>query len=167
MPDPEWTRDSSKTIKEVPKSVLVIGGGAIGSELGQALRHYGADVTVVEEADHLLGRESADAARYLQAQFKVDGIALHLGRRVTRVERTDTGRTATLNDGARLSAEHVLVATGRHARVDGPGLKKIGIQSSKQGIACDEHCRAAEDVWAAGDVTGRAMYTHVASYQAR
>ncbi|GAC1474138.1 MAG: hypothetical protein PVSMB7_28870 [Chloroflexota bacterium] len=124
-------------------------------------------MTIVEEADHLLGRESADAARYLQAQFEADGIALHLGRRVMKVERTDTGRTATLDNGARLSAEQILVVTGRHALVDNLGLDAIGIRPNKHGLECNEHCRLAENVWAAGDVTGVAMYTHVASYQAR
>jgi len=162
-----WTNREATSFTEVPKSVLVIGGGAIGSELGQALRHYGADVTIVEEADHLLGRESADAARYLQAQFEADGIALHLGRRVTKVERTDTGRTATLDNGTSLSAEQILVVTGRHPLTENLGLDAIGVRSGKQGIECDVHCRAAENVWAAGDVTGVAMYTHVASYQAR
>lgn len=162
-----WTNREATSFQEIPKSVLVIGGGAIGSELGQALRHYGAKVTIVEEADHLLGRESADAARYLQGQFETDGIVLHLGRRVTKVERTDSGRTATLDDGTRLSAEHVLAVTGRHALIDNLGLDAIGIHPDKGGIECDEHCRASQDVWAAGDVTGVAMYTHVASYQAR
>jgi len=149
----------------VPK--FVNGEGAIESELGQALGHHRADVTIVEEADHLLGRESADAARYLRAQFEADGIALHPGRRVTKVERADTGRTATLDDGTSLPAEQILVVTGHHPLTENLGLDGIGVRSGKQGIECDEHCRAADNVWAAGNVTGVAVYTHVASFQAR
>ena len=93
--------------------------------------------------------------------------SMHLGRRVSKVERTDTGRTATLDNGTRLSAEQILVVTGRHPLTENLGLDAIGVRSGKHGIACDEPCRAAENVWAAGDVTSVAMYTHVAFYQAR
>jgi pyruvate/2-oxoglutarate dehydrogenase complex dihydrolipoamide dehydrogenase (E3) component len=162
-----WTNREATAFQTVPRSVIALGGGAVGSELGQVLHSFGAEVTIVEEAKQLLGHESPDAARYLQRRFEQDGIKLHLGRKATEVERGEKGRTVTLDDGTVLTAEVVLVATGRHASVDGLGLERVGVQTTKQGIKIDEHCRAAENVWAVGDVTGVAMFTHVAAYQSR
>lgn len=161
-----WTNREGTSFGEVPKSVIVLGGGAVGAELGQVFRSLGARVTIVEEAEHLLGHESPDAARYLQRRFHHDGIALHLGRKAVKVDQHDGERRVTLDDGTVLTAEVVLVATGRHALVDGLGLEHVGVKTTRQGIQVDEHCRAAENVWAVGDVTGVAMFTHVASYQA-
>jgi len=162
-----WTNRKGTSFQEVPKSVIILGGGAVGSELGQVFRSFGATVTIVEEANQLLGHESPDAATYLQRRFERDGITLHLCKKATKVECGETGRTVTLDDGTRLTAEVVMVATGRHALVDGLGLDRVGVKTTEQGIHIDEHCRAAENVWAVGDVTGVAMFTHVAAYQAQ
>lgn len=162
-----WTNREGTSLQEVPKSVIILGGGAVGSELGQVFRSFGAQVTIVEEANQLLGHESPDAATYLQRRFQRDGIKLHLRRKATGVEGGEDGRTVTLDDGTQLAAEVIMVATGRHASVGGLGLDRVGVKTTKQGIAIDEHCRAAENVWAIGDVTGIAMFTHVAAYQAQ
>ena len=162
-----WTNREGTAFQQVPKSVIVLGGGAVGSELGQVFRSYGAEVTIVEEAGHLLGHESPDAAKYVEQSFETQGIRLHLGHKAVKVERKDEGRTVTLDDGSTLVAEIVLVATGRHALTQGLGLERAGVRVETRGITIDEHCRAAENVWAVGDVTGIAMYTHLASYQAR
>jgi dihydrolipoamide dehydrogenase len=161
-----WTNREATSFTEVPKSVVVLGGGAVGSELGQVLQRFGAQVTIVEEANQLLGHENADAARYLQEQFTTEGIHLRLGRRAVKVERAGEGRTVTLDDGTEVTVEVILVATGRHARVGGLGVERLGIAPGKQGLPVDEHCGVAENAWAVGDVTGVAMYTHIASYQA-
>jgi dihydrolipoamide dehydrogenase len=160
-----WTNREATSFQEVPKSVLVIGGGAVGCELGQVLRNYGAHVTIVEEANQLLGHENPGAAQHLEKRFQSIGIALHLGRTVTRIEGTDQGKTATLDNGETLSAQEVLVATGRHADTQGLGLEHIGVKTTEQGVRVDQHCQAAENVWAVGDVTGVAGFTHVADYQ--
>jgi dihydrolipoamide dehydrogenase len=122
-------------------------------------------VTIVEEAPQLLGHENRHAAHHLEERFKAVGIKLHLGRKAVKFEGVDGQRTATLDDGTTLSAEVILVATGRKPRVKGLGLEVIGVQSTRKGIPIDEHCRAAENVWAVGDVTGVAGFTHVADYQ--
>lgn len=162
-----WTNREGTALKDVPSSVLVLGGGAIGCELGQMLHGYGAEVTIVEEAPQLLGHENSGAAHHLQERFKGIGIKLYLGHRATRFERKGDTRTATLDDGTRLSAEVVLVATGRRPRVDGLGLDRIGVTPTRQGIPIDERCRTAENVWAVGDVTGIAGFTHIADYQGK
>lgn len=160
-----WTNREATSFQEVPKSVLIVGGGAVGCELGQALHSFGAQVAIVEEANQLLGHENPGAATHLEKRFQGIGIALHLGRTVTRIEKTAQGKTATLDNGERLSAQEVLVATGRHADTEGLGLEHIGVEITEQGVQVDQYCRAAENVWAVGDVTGVAGFTHVADYQ--
>jgi dihydrolipoamide dehydrogenase len=162
-----WTNREATSFQEVPKSVLVVGGGAIGCELGQALHSYGAKVTIVEEAKQLLGHENPGAAGHLEERFKRIGITFYLGRKTVKVEETSGGKTATLDNGQTISAEEILVSTGRKADTDGLGLEQIGVTITDAGIKVDEHCRAAENVWAVGDVTGVAGFTHVADYQGR
>ncbi len=122
-------------------------------------------VTIVEEAPQLLGQENPGAAHHLEERFRSIGIELHLGRKATRFTSTPDGVEATLDNDQTVRAEVVLVATGRKPRVDGLGLDRAGIKPTKKGIPIDEHCRAADGVWALGDVTGVAGFTHVADYQ--
>lgn len=162
-----WTNREGTSFQEAPKSILVIGGGAVGAELAQVFHSCGAQVDVVEEASQLLGRENPDAAKHLEERFKSIGITVHLGRRAVKFEETAAGKTATLDNGQKISAQEVLIATGRHPDVDGLGLDRVGVTTTKRGIQVDEHCQAAENVWAVGDVTGVAGFTHVADYQGR
>jgi dihydrolipoamide dehydrogenase len=162
-----WTNREGTELQEIPGSVLVLGGGAVGCELGQMLNSFGSRVTIVEGMDHLLGRENPKAASYLQRRFEERGITVKLGRKVTRVTGGESGRTAALDDGSEISSDVVLVATGRAPCVDGLGLETIGVHPTRRGIPIDEHCRAGEHVWAVGDVTGVAGFTHVADYQAQ
>lgn len=160
-----WTNREATSFQEVPKSVLVLGGGAVGAELAQVLHSYGARVTIVEPAQQLLGHENPDAAKYVEERFTRIGITLCLGREAVMLEETRRGKTATLDNGQKLSAQIVLVATGRHPNIQGLGLDRAGVKTSRHGIQIDEHCQAAENVWAVGDVTGVAGFTHVADYQ--
>ncbi len=161
-----WTNREATELKEIPGSIVVIGGGAIGCELGQMVRNYGAEVTLVEESDHLLDQENPDAARYLQDQFAEQGIVLQLGCRATKIEQRNGQRILTLDNGQIVTGEAVLVATGRTPVTEHLGLDCVGVQIGKQGIQIDNQCRAAEGVWAVGDVVG-AGFTHVADYQAQ
>ena len=162
-----WTNREATSFSEVPKSALVIGGGAIGAELGQALHTFGSQVTIIEAAPQLLGRENPHAAGHLQKRFEAIGITLRLGCKTAKVEESADGKTIILDNGERLTAEVVLVATGRHARTEGLGLETFGVKPTRQGIPVDEHCRAAPNIWAVGDVTGVAGFTHIADYQGR
>jgi len=159
-----WTSREATSARAVPESLIVIGGGVVGSELAQAYCRLGARVTVVEVLDQLLGREDPAAARLLRETFEAEGIELRLG---ASIERVAAGYRVELAGGEVLEAERLLVATGRKAAVEGFGLEQLGLEISKRGIEVDDRLRAADGVYAIGDVTGIAMFTHVGKYQAR
>jgi pyruvate/2-oxoglutarate dehydrogenase complex dihydrolipoamide dehydrogenase (E3) component len=159
-----WTNREASSTSRVPQSLIVVGAGPVGCELGQFFARMGARVAIVDVADRLLPRDDGDVAAILSDQLEGEGIALHLGQ---GIERAEPGVQLTLADGSQVSAERVLCATGRRAAVDGLGLEQLGVTIERQGLKVDERMRAAENVWAAGDVTGIAMFTHVGKYQAR
>jgi pyruvate/2-oxoglutarate dehydrogenase complex dihydrolipoamide dehydrogenase (E3) component len=159
-----WTNREASSTSRVPESLIVVGAGPVGCELGQFFTRMGSRVDIVDVADRLLPRDDPEVAAILNDQLESEGIALHLGQSVERVE---PGVRLTLADGSQVSAERVLCAAGRRAAVDGLGLEKLGVTVEKPGIKVDERMRAAENVWAAGDVTGIALFTHVGKYQAR
>jgi pyruvate/2-oxoglutarate dehydrogenase complex dihydrolipoamide dehydrogenase (E3) component len=146
-----WTNVEATEATEVPRSLLVLGGGPVGCELAQFFARVGSAVTIVEAGERLLSRIDADAAELVRAALAEDGVEVRLGASVSRDELA--------------SAERVLVATGRQANVD--GLEPLGLTLTHRGIEVDERLRAAENVWAIGDVTGIAQFTHVGKYQAR
>jgi dihydrolipoamide dehydrogenase len=158
-----WTNREATWASEVPESLVVLGGGPVGCELAQFFARVGAHVTVVDHSPHLLGREDPDAGALLADVFAEEGIELVLGAKVDRVEpgfRIHAG-------GRVLEAEKLLVATGRTPRGDGLGLESVGATVERGVVRVDERLRAAENVWAIGDVTGVALFTHVGKYQAR
>lgn len=161
-----WTSRDAVAAEELPRSLLVLGGGAIGCELGQVLSRFGVDVTVVEGADRLLPHEEPEAGTIVRSVFEAEDITVRTGALAERVETRDDGVLVALSDGAELAAEQLLVATGRTARTDGLHLDAAGLETVDGFIAVDEHLRAGDGVWAMGDVTGRGLFTHVALYQA-
>ncbi len=168
---PTWTSAEALSAQDRPRSLLVMGGGAVGCELAQAHVRFGVRVTMVEHATRLLGREEPSVAEALATALRADGIDVRLGVAVERLERTDDGLArAHLGDGTIIDAERVLVAVGRKPTSDGLGLEVLGVTPGDEGqLEIDERCRIRghEHVWAAGDVTGIAPYTHTANYQAR
>ncbi|MGZ4268183.1 MAG: dihydrolipoyl dehydrogenase family protein [Solirubrobacteraceae bacterium] len=163
-----WTNREATTLTEVPGSAIVLGGGPVGVELGQMLARYGARVTIVEAAERLLSRETASVGEQLAELLAAeDAIDVRTGAQAVAVERDGAGVAVTLHGGDRLCAQRLVVAVGRRPRVVGIGLDAVGIEPGERGIEVDEHCRAADGVWAVGDVTGIAPFTHVAGYQAR
>jgi pyruvate/2-oxoglutarate dehydrogenase complex dihydrolipoamide dehydrogenase (E3) component len=165
---PYWTNREGTALEEVPSSVIVLGGGPVGVELAQALRRFGADVAIVE-GRRLLAREGEQAGEAIGKQLEAEGIALHLGVHAkSAVTGEDGGVKLTLEDGNELQAEKILVATGRKPRVDELGLDAIGLDTGSGHVEVDERLRTTSDnVWAIGDVTGVALFTHVGKYQAR
>jgi dihydrolipoamide dehydrogenase len=159
-----WTTADATSASEVPVSLLVIGGGVAGCELAQLYRRLGSDVTVVQSSDRLLPRVDTDAAMLLQDAFEEEGISLRLDERVEQVE---PGPRVTFSDGSAVEAERLVVATGRRPNFGDLGLEQLGVASAGDGIEVDEHLRAADGVYAIGDVTGVALFTHVGKYQAR
>jgi pyruvate/2-oxoglutarate dehydrogenase complex dihydrolipoamide dehydrogenase (E3) component len=167
---PTWTSDEALSAQQRPASLLVLGGGAVGCELSQVHARFGTAVTLVDPGDQLLGKEEASVARLLQQVLEGDGVDVRLGVELERAEAADGGALCVLSDGTRLQVERVLVATGRSPWLDGTGLEALGIEPDGSGaLEVDERCRVVgqEHVWAAGDVTGEAPYTHTANYQAR
>jgi pyruvate/2-oxoglutarate dehydrogenase complex dihydrolipoamide dehydrogenase (E3) component len=148
----------------VPASLAVMGGGPVGSELAQFFARMGSHVTVVEHGPRLLGRVHEDAGAIVADVFRDEGIDVRLG---VAVERVEPGVRLTLSDGSTVEAERLLVATGRRPHTQGIGLDDLGVTVTPRGIEVDERLRAGENVWAIGDVTGVALFTHVGKYQAR
>ena len=167
---PTWTSDQALSAAERPVSLFVLGGGAVGCELSQVHARFGTKVVLVDQGDQLLGREETSIARLLEQVLRDDGVDVRLGVGLDRVEPADGGALCLLSDGSRLQVERVLIATGRQPATEGLGLELLGIEPGEKGeLAVDAHCRVEgqQHVWAAGDVTGIAPYTHTANYQAR
>jgi pyruvate/2-oxoglutarate dehydrogenase complex dihydrolipoamide dehydrogenase (E3) component len=163
-----WTNREATTLTEIPASAVVLGGGPVGVELGQMLARYGARVTIVESAPRLLSRETPSVGEQLAECLRgEDAIDVRTGVHAKAVERDGDGIAVVLDDGARVTAQRLVVAVGRTPRVADIGLDVIGVEPGAKGVTVDEHCRVAEGVWAVGDVTGIAPFTHVAGYQAR
>ena len=162
-----WSREATSA-SAVPGSLAVVGGGAVGCELAQLYSRLGARVTLVQNGPHLLPRNDPDAGEILAEAFREEGMELRLGARATHVEGGgDSHFRLELEGEAPVEAERLLVATGRKPRVEGIGLEALDVTIERQGIVVDERLCAGEGVWAAGDVTGVALFTHVGKYQGR
>jgi pyruvate/2-oxoglutarate dehydrogenase complex dihydrolipoamide dehydrogenase (E3) component len=160
-----WTTRDAIQAEELPQSLLVLGGGAVGCELGQVFARFGVEVTIVDEHDRLLATEDPVASAVVAEAFEAEGIRVATGARVESVTGDGGAIVAALNDGSSVSADRILLASGRQVELQGLGLDAAGIDGSGQFIAVDERVRAAPGIWAIGDVTGIGMFTHVALYQ--
>ncbi|HEX3520283.1 MAG TPA: NAD(P)/FAD-dependent oxidoreductase [Solirubrobacteraceae bacterium] len=162
-----WTNREATTAKQIPKSLLVLGGGVAGVEMAQAYRSLGAEVTLVEAAPRLIGGEEELAADLVLAALQRDGVRVLLGAEATAVNR-DGAVTMNLADGSSLAADELLMAVGRRARTDAIGLDAIGGEADGF-LQVDERMRVGGRDWlyAVGDVNGHALLTHMGKYQAR
>lgn len=163
---------SALELVELPESLLVVGGGAVGLEFAQAFARFGSSVTVVDGDRRIAVRSDEDAATELAAALADEGIEIVTSAFVKRVRADGDGVVATLapreGDERELHAERILIAPGRLPNVEELALERAGIELTKTGIAVDGHLRTTADgVWAAGDVTGLLQFTPVAQYQAR
>ena len=166
---PTWSSDEALSAVERPDSLLVLGGGAVGCELAQVHARFGVEVTLLESGPQLLAKEEVSIAAALAAVLRGDGVDVQLGAEVASFAPDPQGRAvATLKNGRTITADRVLLAVGRTPTTDGLGVEVLGITRGDNGaLTVDEHCRVAPHVYAAGDVTGVAPYTHTANYQAR
>ena len=163
-----WTNREATTLTEIPKDAIMLGGGPVGIELGQMLRRYGAEVTIVQGAERLIDREDPRVSELIAEAFQADGIELRLGQHATAVTLDGERRTVELDSGESVQAERLIVATGRRPRAQDLGLEAVGVQLGDRGeIPIDERCRVTDGTWAIGDVTGVSLFTHVGKYQAR
>ncbi|HSI98274.1 MAG TPA: NAD(P)/FAD-dependent oxidoreductase [Gaiellaceae bacterium] len=161
-----WTTRDAIKADPLPRSLIVLGGGGAGCELGQVFSRFGVDVTIVEARDRLLPLEEAEASEVVASAFEAEGIAVRTRAQVERVEATDGSIQVTLGDRSTLTADRLLVATGRTVDLTNLGLEAAGLDGSGSLIEVDDHLRAASGIWAVGDVTGKPMFTHTALYQA-
>lgn len=164
---PYWTNRDAVEARELPGSLLVLGGGAIGAELAQALARFGVTVTVVEALDRLLPQETPGAGDLIAQVFTDEGIDVITGVAVERVERDGARIAARLADGRTIAAAQLLVATGRRTDLPGLGVAAVGIDDMQRFVPVDDNLRVTDGVWAVGDLTGKGAFTHVGMYQAR
>jgi pyruvate/2-oxoglutarate dehydrogenase complex dihydrolipoamide dehydrogenase (E3) component len=155
----------------LPPSLLVIGGGPIGAELGQAFARLGSRVTIVSASDHILPREDEDVAGVLARQLSREGVTVLDCARAIGVSR-DNGLkrvTVRLPDGERtIDVDEILVAAGRQPNVEDLGLAEVGVAFDERAVRIDARCRTTvPSIWAVGDVAGPYQFTHWANYQAR
>lgn len=163
---PYWTNREAIATPAAPDSLIVLGGGAIGCELAQVFARFGTTVTVIEAADRLLPLEVPEAGALLAGRFASEGIEVRTTTMATEVSHDDSGFHVTAGQ-ARITADRLLVATGRRANVAGVGLEHAGIPADARTITVDGQMRAAHGVWAVGDITGQGAFTHMAMYQSR
>lgn len=162
-----WTNREVTGLTAVPRTLIVLGGGAVGVEMGQALAHLGAQVTIVERGERLLAREPAAVGEALAVVLADDGIDVRVNCTAAHVGQDGDAYVVELADGTRLRAERVLVAAGRAPRVSGIGLETVGIDANPRGIPVDARLSAGPGLWAVGDVTGLWQLTHAGEYQGR
>jgi len=161
-----WTTAEALTCPDLPRRLIILGGGPAGCELAQIYATFGSAVTLVETEDRLLAAEPAFTGEILAEVLRRAGVDLRLGSAAVKASREDDGLAVQLADGTRLEADRLLLASGRRPRLTGLGLDALGIDVTPgKPLTVDPACRVADGVWAAGDATGTG-HTHVARYQA-
>jgi pyruvate/2-oxoglutarate dehydrogenase complex dihydrolipoamide dehydrogenase (E3) component len=165
-----WNNRDATTSKRVPASMVILGGGPVGSELAQAWSTLGTKVTLIEGEDHLLPREEPFAGEQVATSLHDPyGIDVRTGVLAERVSSGGPGVVVELNDGSRAEGEELLVAIGRVPRTKEIGLESAGVEPGDHGfLETDDRLRAGGRDWlyAVGDVNGRALFTHMGKYQA-
>jgi dihydrolipoamide dehydrogenase len=167
---PTWTSEDVYTSAELPDSAIILGGGPVGCEVAQVLARFGTRVFLVELGPRLLASEEPTVSGVLADVLREDGIEVRVEQRAVGAEASSGGVRLALEDGITLTAERLILVTGKTPRLEGLGLEALGIEVEPGAfLPVDERCRVRgqEHVWAAGDITGVAPFTHTANYQAR
>jgi pyruvate/2-oxoglutarate dehydrogenase complex dihydrolipoamide dehydrogenase (E3) component len=162
-----WTNREALRATALPRSLLVLGAGAVGLELTQVFRRFGVEVTLVETQDHVMPLEEPENGDAMAEVLRAERVKVHTGATCVSVQQTGSGIVAELSSGAVVGAERLLVATGRRGDLHRLGVGTIGLSPEATAIATDDRLRATDGVWAVGDITGHGAFTHVAYYQAQ
>jgi len=161
------TSDELLRLKELPKSMIIVGGGVIGCEFGQFYRKLGTDVTIIEMAEHILPNEDIDVASVVSKRMKMQGVKFYTGIGVTKVEKKDGLVTATIATGEELSAEYMLLSIGRKANIERILDEAVDIMMEKGKVIVNDKMETSkEGVYAIGDLVDTPLLAHVASREA-
>jgi pyruvate/2-oxoglutarate dehydrogenase complex dihydrolipoamide dehydrogenase (E3) component len=163
---PYWTNREAVQARDVPDSLIVLGGGAIGLEFAQVFMRFGTRVTIVEAADHILPAGEPEAAQIVAGVLRSEGVDLRIGVRAQRISHDGSAFAVAVSGGERVTASNLLVAVGRTSDLRELGVGEVGIDESARTIDTDEHLRAAPRVWVVGDVAGHGAFTHMSMYHA-
>lgn len=164
-----WTSNDGTSLRELPSSIVVLGGGVVGVELAQAYVRFGVKTTVVEGADRLIPREHPKSSELVANQLREEGAEIRTGVLAKAVRRGGAGRVVELGDGTTVEGAELLVAVGRRTKdLRALGVEEAGVELSDRGaISPDDRMRVADGVYAAGDCAGGLQFTHVADYTGR
>jgi pyruvate/2-oxoglutarate dehydrogenase complex dihydrolipoamide dehydrogenase (E3) component len=162
-----WTNRDATTAKKLPGSLVIMGGGVVGVEMSQAYVSLGARVTLIEGERRVLPREEEFACEQVSDALAEQGVDIRTSRKATAVSRDGDQVSVTLDDGATVTGDELLVAVGRKPQVAGLGLETVGIETDGY-VEADNHCQVAGHDWlyVIGDLNGRAAFTHMSKYQA-
>jgi len=166
LEDQYWTNRQAIEAEAVPASLVVLGGGAVGVELGQVFARFGTEVSIVEGAPRLLALEEPESSALVAEVLGRDGVAVHTSARIAAARQGGDGFVLELDGAEPVTGERLLVATGRRPDLVAINVTSIGVDDTAKGLPVDDHLRVADGVWAVGDVTGVGAFTHVSMYQA-
>jgi pyruvate/2-oxoglutarate dehydrogenase complex dihydrolipoamide dehydrogenase (E3) component len=163
---PYWTNRDAVKVTDLPASLLVIGGGAIGLEMAQAFSRFGVAVTVIEVAPRILALEEPESSKLIGEVFAREGIQVLAGVSVTNVSYAD-GRFTVTVDGQDVTGDKLLVAAGRRPNLSAIGLETVGLDPSARAVETDDgmKVKGVDGLWAIGDITGKGAFTHMSMYQ--
>jgi pyruvate/2-oxoglutarate dehydrogenase complex dihydrolipoamide dehydrogenase (E3) component len=155
-------------LSELPKRLLILGAGPVGMEMAQAFQRLGSAVTLVAPGKDVLAKDDTAHARIVQSALSQEGVNFQLGRKVTALYRMGESIRASLDDNSSVDCDRVLGAIGRQPAIEGLELSRAGIKVGSHGIEIDSHCCTSQKhIWAAGDVTGKFQFTHIAEQMAK
>lgn len=156
--------DEALSVKEVPESIIIVGGGVIGCELGQFYRKLGVKVTIVEMLNQLISYEDEDIIKQLERAFKKDKIKAITGKKIDKCEVKDGAAYAYLEDGTVLQAEKMLISVGRKSSIENLGLEELGIEINRGKVVVNDKMETSiEGIYAIGDIVNSPALAHVAS----
>ena len=164
------TNEEVFQLKKLPQSLIVLGGGPIGLELGQSFARFGSEVTIVEMDQRLVAKEDEEVSATIEHMLRAEGLSILPGRKAIRASTGNGRKILTFEQSGlvqEIEADEILVATGRQPNVEGLNLEAAGVKYDKQRIFTDQYLRtSARHIFAAGDVTGHFPFTHMAAYEA-
>jgi dihydrolipoamide dehydrogenase len=165
------TSNEAVDLKKLPKSLIIVGAGAVGIEFSEIFTRFGVEVNVIEAAPHIIPAADKETAEALSGFLEKQGIKIHVNAKVQKFDKVGDQKKATVDLGGgktgEFKAEEVMMATGRKPDFEGLGIEAAGVEITKKGIVVDDTLKTnVDNIYAAGDITGLMQFTHMATYQA-